>query len=199
MNKYQLQEWTTQLQYALVANQFCHFLSSKLKQYQKSNASVALDIINVFLLMIVTTVFFTVINYGVYKTSAQSFKLDVQPSFFIFFYYSISHLFCQSIDEVVPITNISRLILILEMLFSFSLIAILISLFFSIKYKRNSQEIDEAIRRIRESGVEMDGFIKDNYKLSVRDAIQELARLKVAFINIIFYLSTNIEADERND
>ncbi len=195
MNTNQLQTWSNNLQYSVVANRFCYFFSSKLKKYQKSNTSVAFDIVNIFVLTLITVVFFSVINLSLYKINVNSFTTTVQPDFFMFFYYSITGLFGRGIIEIVPVTNISRIISVLEMIFTFSLFGILVSLFLSVKEKRDSEEIDTAIKLIKDQGSEMETFIKDKYKLTINDAISELEKLKAGFIKFIFYLSRNIDLE----
>jgi hypothetical protein len=195
MTQDQLKLWASTLELSVVANRLRAFFSSKLKQYQKSNVTVALDIINVFTLTLITVLFFTAVNFALYKINPRFFDIRVQPSVFIFFYYSITNLLGRGINEVTPIANLSRLISVFEMLFALSSLGILISLFFSVKNKRDSEEIDTAISRIRREGTEMEAFIQQEYRLSVHDAIQELDRLKANMIKIIYYLSQNIDTD----
>lgn len=195
MNKGQLDTWILNLQFSVIANRFCYFLSSKLREYQKSNVTVAADIIRVFFLGLVTVFVFAFVNYGVYKAMPTAFKADADQKFFMFLYYSSSNLLDRSIFEIVPAAILSRLLAVLEMVFSFSLIAILISLLISVKNRRDSEEIDSTIQALRRHGADMEGFINDKYRMTVQGAILELERLKGAFIKVIYYFGQDIEND----
>lgn len=119
MNPQQLQTWTNNVQWLVMVNRFCYFFSSKLKDYQKSNITVGFDILNLFILTLVTVLFFGVINYGLYKSAAGSFTPTVPPTFFIFCYYSTANLFGRSINEVVPASDVTRFFPSLKCFFLF--------------------------------------------------------------------------------
>lgn len=82
------------------------------------------------------------------------------------------------------------------MLFSFSLIAVLIAVFFSVKSKRDSEEINSTINLIKSRGKEVDVFVQEKYKITVKAAILELERMKSAFLKVIIYLSSDVEIDD---
>jgi hypothetical protein len=195
MNESQLQNWTNQMQVLVLANRFCYFVSSKLKQYQRTNLSVASDLMNVFVLAGLTVLCFGLVNFALYKLNPGSFVVTDRPSVFLFYYYSTSRLFGQAIGEIVPIAAISRAIAVFETVTTFVLFGMLLSLFLSVKEKRDSEELDRAIALIKKQGAEMEGYIQTTYKLSVTNAINELNRMKAGFINVIVYLSNNIDTE----
>lgn len=194
MSEGQLQKWSTNLQFVVVINKVCYFLSSKLKDYQKSNINIFFITLNVIIILIFTIFSFTLINYGLYNIHPDYYIVNVvNHKFFNFFYYSFNAIHFNSISEIIPSSNFSRLLFILEQFFAFVLIGIFLTLFFSTKSQKESSEIDDVVEKIKEQGNQMGIFIQTEYNLSVDDAVNELEKLKAGFIKVIFYLIKNIK------
>ena len=51
MTDIQIQKWTNNLQYIVIFNRGCHFFSSKLQEYQKSNLNIVFYLLNLFILL----------------------------------------------------------------------------------------------------------------------------------------------------
>ena len=193
LDKEQLTKWTANLQTSIIFNRLCLFFSKKLRDYQKSKIVVISYVVSLLLLFIVTLISFSGINYGLYKINNEFYKYSDTPTFFAFFYYSVNNFFYNSIQEITPITTISRTVLMIEYFFTFLLIAILISLLFYIILERHKDDLDQLIEAIEKEGKQMEGFIKNEYKLNIEDAISELGKLKASFIDFIYRLSKHIE------
>lgn len=193
MTEGQLQTWTTNLQFAIIVNKSCYLLSSKLKGYQRSGINLIFNALSVVLLFLITIICFALINMALYKINPDYFRLvTVKPDFFEFFYYSFNCLCFNSINEIISISNTTRLFSMIEQSFALLLGAVFITLFLSIKTERESKDIDDIISKIKEQGDNMESFIQTEYKLTIGDAITELERLKAGMIKIIFYLTKNI-------
>jgi hypothetical protein len=195
MDNNQLQLWSNSLQMPVITNRFCYFLSSKLKEYQRSNISVATDLVTLFVLIVLTVIVFAAVNFALYKAVPGSYAATEQPTFFLFCYYSMSRLFGQGIGELSPAVLMSRICAVLEMVASVSLLGILMSLCLSVKERQDAEELDRTVALIKRHGVEMEGYIRDTYKLTVVDAIAELERLKAGLVRLIAYLSDNIDLE----
>lgn len=193
LSKTQLEKWGSNLETLVIFNRSCYFLSSKLNEYQKSNFKLVFYIANLFILITLTTFIFAVANFGLYKINPNHFQITINPDFFIFIYYSISNLFARSVNEIVPFATISRVFSMIQLLFSFLLLVIIVTLVFSFQNQRDSNQIIEAINHIKEQGIEMDNYIQDEYKLTIEQSITELEKIKVSSIKIIYYLIQNTD------
>ena len=193
MSNAQLQKWSEKLQVVVIANKVCYFLSSKLRNYQKSRVGLIFNIFNVILLLISTVLCFSLINFGIYKIYPEFYQLNsISSGFFSFFYYSFNAIHFNSINEVMAVNNYSRAIFLLEQFFALILGGIFFTLFLSTKNERESSDIDELIKQIKEQGDGVSEFMEAEYKLSINDAIKEIERLKGGMIKVISYLSKNI-------
>ncbi|XOB41392.1 MAG: hypothetical protein ACKKMW_01530 [Candidatus Nealsonbacteria bacterium] len=194
LDKKQLEKRTTNLQTSVLFNRICFFAAKKLRDYQDSGFNVMSYILNVLLLIILTVFSFAVINFGLFKISDGFFSYSAVPKFFTFFYYSFNNLLFNSIKEIAPIMPISQIVLMIEQFFAFILVVIFISLLFSIRNQKHTEELNEAIKGIEAQGVEIEGFIKDEYKInSIEDAMVELKKMKAGLIKFIYKITENIK------
>ncbi|PIR69624.1 MAG: hypothetical protein COU47_01835 [Candidatus Niyogibacteria bacterium CG10_big_fil_rev_8_21_14_0_10_46_36] len=194
LDKKQLEKWTTSLQTSVLFNRVCLFTAKKLRNYQNSGFDVVSDVLTIILLILMTVFSFSMINFGLYKINHDVFTLSTSPSFFTFFYYSFNNLWLNSINEVVPIMPVSQVTFMIESLFSFFLIAIFLSLLFSVKSKRHEEELNEVIRGIEGQGKDMEHFIKDEYRInSIEDAMAELDKLKASLAKFLYKISESIK------
>jgi len=194
LNEKQLEKWTMNLQLSVLFNRLCLFTAKKLRDYQKSRLNIISYVVTLLLLVIITITTFGTIFYGLYKINASFFNLKVEPTFFIFFYYSFNKLLFNAISEVMPIMTISQVTAMVESFFALFLIAIFVSLLISVRSKRYSDELNKVIKEIEKEGESMESFINNEYKIkSIREAISELERLKAGLVNFIYQITKSIE------
>lgn len=193
--------WANSLQFAIILNRGCKFLSRKIEDYQRSRLTALFYALNFLMLTVVSIFMFSLINYGLYKIDPHNYVVSTKPNFFIFFFYSANTLWGHGINEIVASANMSRAFFLCELFFTFLLVVILITLGASVKNEREADEIKKTITTIRSQGEEMRLFIREQYGLSIEDAINRLIAANLAgLINIINFLSIdddkNIPANE---
>ncbi len=108
MTDIQIQKWTNNLQYIVIFNRGCHFFSSKLQEYQKSNLNIVFYLLNLFILLFVTVLFFGGINYALYKVNPSSYLVTETQYFYGFIYYSFNTIFLGSIREITPSGSVAH-------------------------------------------------------------------------------------------
>lgn len=195
LDKGQLEKRTSNLQLSVLFNRTCLFTARKLRDYQNSGLNTISGILTVLLLILLTIVSFAAINYALYKIDPGLFEVSVsQAGFFIFFYYSFNNLLFNSIKEVVPIMPISQAASMAESFLAFFLVVIFVSIILSVRSQRYSEELNQAIDRIENEGMDMERFIRTEYSVGgIDDAILELEKVKATFISFIFKISKNIK------
>lgn len=193
MSEPQLQKYTQNLQTAVVANKICYFLASKLKNYQKSKIGIISGILSVLFLFLITVFSFGLISFAFEKIYPGFYQIiSMNNSFFTFFYFSFNMMLNNHISGVIELSNYARSISMIEQTFSLLIISMFLSLFVAIKNERETNEIDEVIKKIKEQGDEMGNFIEAEYNLTIEEAINMLTNVKSAMLKIIMYLTKNI-------
>ena len=178
----------------MVFNRVALFYAKKLRLYESSPVSFISGIITTFALLVITAISFAAINYAVYKTDPKLFSITSEPSFSIFVYYSFKNLFLSSINEITPVAGLSRAVSLAGNLFFFFLASILVSLVFQVRTQRYSTELNDAISGVENEGLEMERFIRREYKLdSIDDAMAELEKGKAAFLKFLVYLTSGLK------
>jgi len=81
-----------------------------------------------------------------------------------------------------------------ESFFALFLVVIFVSLLLSVRSQRHSEELNEVIKGIEEQGTEMEGFIKDEYRInSIEDALMELQKLKAGMAKFLYKITESIK------
>ncbi|MBI2471883.1 MAG: hypothetical protein HYV59_11680 [Planctomycetes bacterium] len=194
LNQEQLETWTENLQMSVLFNRVCLFIAKKLKNYQSSGLNIITYVLTILFLIVLTVFSFAVINYGLFKIDSGLFSYSTTPSFYTFFYYSFNNLFFNSIREITPILFISQTISMIEYFLALFLIVIFVSLLFSVRSQRHTEELSELIKEITDQGKYMESFIKGEYKInSINDAMEELKKLKASMIKLIYKITESIQ------
>jgi hypothetical protein len=81
----------------------------------------------------------------------------------------------------------------IEEFFSLFLGVILVTLIFSTKNEKHSNELNEVIINIKKQAEEMESHIKDEYNLPIENAIKELEKVKTSLVKSIYWFSKYIE------
>jgi hypothetical protein len=194
LDQKQLEKWTTNLQNSVLFNRICLFAAKKLRDYQNSGLNIVSYILTILLLIALTIFSFATINFGLFKIDNNFFSYPTIPNFFTFFYYSFNNLVFNSIKEIAPVIPMAQTISMIESFFALILVAIFISLLLSVRSQRHKEELNEVINNIEAQGTEIEGFIKDEYKInSIEDAMVELGKLKAGLVKFIYKITESIK------
>ena len=194
LDQKQLEKWSTNLQTSVLFNRVCLFTGKKLRDYQISGLNIVSYVLIILLLVALTIFTFAAVNYGLFKIDNSFFGYKASPSFFIFFYYSFNNLLFNSIQEIVPATPVSQIVSMVESFFALFLVVILVSLLLSVRSQRHVEELNVVIEGIEKQGKEMEGFIRDEYKISnIEDAMAELEKLKAGMTKFLYKITESIK------
>lgn len=194
LDQKQMETWTANLQMSVLFNRVCLFAAKKLRDYQNSGLNVISYVLTILVLIVLTVFSFAAINYGLFKIDSGLFSYSATPNFFTFSYYSFNNLLFNSIREITPILPISQTVSMIEYFLALFLVVIFVSLLFSVRSQRHTEELNELIKEIVGQGKDMEGFIKDEYKInSIDDAMVELEKLKAGMIKFIYKITESIQ------
>lgn len=185
-------KWIANLQQAMIFNRICYFVSSKLRDFQKSKINTVYYLLNFLIVVVSTVIVFSFANYGLYKIDPGSFHWVTPPSFITFFNYSINTLFTNNIAEFYASSPLANFLSTAEIVCAFFLLFIMFFLVTTIQSSRHNEELGVVIDSIYKQGKDLDVFIESEYQISVSMAMVELQKAKAGFVGFIFYLSTNV-------
>jgi hypothetical protein len=189
----QLEKWVTDVQQLVLFNRICLFVAKGLKSYQESGINIVSFIISILFLALYTIFSFALINFGVYKINSDFFAFSQVPTFFTFFYYSFNLLLLNSVQELFAIAPVSQTILMIESFFGLFLVAIFVSLVFSVKSQKYVDELNHAINKLTEEGDRMEQHIKEHYGLdNIPAALEALQKLKSSLVDLLYKITNTI-------
>jgi hypothetical protein len=190
LDETQLTKWQSNLGSVVLFNRICLFAAEKLKVYQNSSLEIVSGVFNILGLIIFTTLSFAAINLALYRIQAENFEIMALPTVFRFIYYSFNTVLFSSIREITPVMPVSQLISMIEKFCALFLIAIFVSLVFTVRGQRYSRELDEAIAVFESEGCRVEKLILSQYGIrTINEAIDELERIKSSFVKLIFFFS----------
>ncbi|HEX9750452.1 MAG TPA: hypothetical protein VGB22_04060 [candidate division Zixibacteria bacterium] len=193
LDEEQIQKRVATLQTPVLFNRVCCFVAKKLRDYQNSGLNIMLYGMTILFMIILTTLSFSAINFAVFKINEGLFEFTYDPNYFTFIFYSFNNLLFNSIRDLGPIGMLSQAVSMIQSLFSFSLVAILVTLFFSLRNQRYTEELNEVISGMETEGHEMERFIIDEYRLgSIEEAMAELQNAKASFAKFIYKISESL-------
>lgn len=197
MKDAQLEKWITNVQQLVLYNRLCLFVAKGLKAYQESGINIVSFILSILFLALYTIFTFALINFGVYKINSDFYSFAYAPTFFTFFYYSFNLLLLNSVQEVVAIAPLSQTIVMIESFFGLFLVAIFISLVFSVKSQKYVDELNDAIQKLKEEGLRMEEHIKENYGLdSIASALEALQKLRSSSVDLLYTITNTLGKDK---
>lgn len=193
LDEKQLEKWVTGVQTFVLFNRTCLFVARKLKAYQGSGLNVVSSVLIILVLIGLTIFSFAAVNFGLYKIDQHFFAFSAVPTFFTFFYYSFNNLLFNPIQDIVAVTPISQIGSMTEFSFALFLIAIFVSLVLSVRSQRQIDELNEVIKSLEEQGTEMEGHIRDRYKLNnIEEAMTALQKLNSIFTDLLYKITESI-------
>ncbi len=193
MEEKQIEKWTTNLQQLVLFNRLCLFISKGLKSYRESGINLVSLIISILFLALYTVFSFALINFGLYKIDSNLYSFTHAPTFFTFFYYSFNLLLLNSIQEITAVLPLSQTVLMVESFYGLFLVAIFISLIFSVKSQKYTDELNEAIKDLTEEGLRIEQHIKEQYDLdNISAALEALQKVKASIVDWLYTLTKTI-------
>ena len=194
MDEMQIEKWTTNVQTFVLYNRVCLFVAKRLKSYQDSGFNIVSSVIAILLLVVFTVLSFALVNFGLFKISQHFFISSIVPTFFNFFYYSFNVLLFNLIPDIVATTPTSQVVSMTESFFALFLIAIFVSLVLSFRSQKDANELNDLIKDLNEEGIEMEGYIREKYRVNnVEEAMEVLQKLKASFTDFLYKITEGIK------
>jgi hypothetical protein len=171
-----------------VYNRLFLFSAFKLKRIQESRAMDMYLIASLLGTIFVTTVVFAFEYYALNQIDPASFSGTIDRSFYFFFYASFNTLLTVSFGDFTPISTVARLLTSLQL---FTWLLIFVILFFvitTIIRERFQQHAIALVRQISSEGAAIEEIILEEYKLSLKDAEEQVKKDSPGIVKLVDYL-----------
>jgi len=182
------------LENILLFDRLWYFVASKLRDFKKSKILIAFCFGKLFYTMVITVIVFALLNYTTYKISPNSFVIPQNSTgIFSFLYYSFNTIFTNSLADFYPIGAFARLLNSAEIFSGFMIVVILFFVITTVVKEKHTEELDGMIEVAKIHGQELDIIIRDEYKLTIDDAIKEVEKIKGSMLKLIYYFTSQID------
>lgn len=180
------------LQWLLIFNKGCHFMTSKLRYLQKSGIIFLSYSIKLFYSFFLVIFIFAFQYFALYKIDPNSFSGHPKGKLIYFFYYSFNTLFTNSVADFHPESSFAKLFSTVEIFFGLLILVILFFLLFTIVREKHKTEIDESILALERQGSELEKIVDTEYQMTIQQALDEVEKMKGSMLKIIYYFMSNI-------
>ncbi len=184
----------SKLENILLFDRLWYFIASRLRDFKKSKILIVFCFGKLFYTMVITIIVFALLNYATYKISPNSFVIPRNSTgIFSFLYYSFNAIFTNSIADFYPAGALARFLNSAEIFSGFMIVVILFFVITTVVKEKHTEELNGMIEVARMHGQELDIIIRDEYKLTIDDAIKEVEKIKGSALKLIYYFTSQID------
>jgi hypothetical protein len=178
---------------AVLSHRLLNFWAYQLERYRRSPASVLLNGIAYLWLLFRVVVGVTLMNVALYHADAHAYAYKSAPTLLEFVRYVIAGLYGTEIQAVQPKSQLANGLSVATFLVGVVVLgSAILSSFLSFRASRDDSEIKSVIGEIKREGDDLDLQVRENFDVSVPEAMQRLEELKFGLMGVITALSTRI-------
>jgi hypothetical protein len=178
---------------AVLSHRLLNFWAYQLERYRRSPASVLLNGVAYLWLLCRAIVGLTLMNVALYHADAHAYTYESGPTFLEFVRYVIAGLYGSEIKAVQPKSQLANGLSIAT--FAGGVVVLgsaILSSFLSFRASKDDSEIKSVIGDIRREGEGLDRQVRENFDVTVPEAMQRLDELKFGLMGVITAVSTRI-------
>ena len=178
---------------SVLSHRLLNFWAYQLERYRRSPASVLLNGLAYLWLLFRTVMGLTLMNVALYHADAHAYVHKSAPTFLEFVRYVIAGLYGSEIQAMQPKSQLANALAVAT--FAVGVVVLgsaILSSFLSFRASRDDSEIQSVIGEIKREGETLDQQVRENFDVSVPEAIQRLDELKFGLMSLITALSTRI-------
>jgi hypothetical protein len=178
---------------AVLSHRALNFWAYQLEKYRRSPASLFFNALSYLWLLVRAVVALSFLNIAIYHADAGAYTYQHAPSFLVFVRYVIAGLYGSEIDALHPASELANAVSIATFVVGVIILgAVALSSVLSFRASRDESEIKDIISQIKSDGDRLDARVREEYEVSVPEAIERLEELKFGLMGLITAISTRI-------
>lgn len=192
-NEQQQQAFIQNLANGVIAHRTLNYWAYQLERYRRSPASLIFNVLAFLWLVVRLVVGLALLNVALYHADVHAFEVHGSHSFFVFIRYVISGLQGGEIAAIHAKSEFANGLGILTFGAGVLLLgSLLVSSALAFRAARDESEIGETVAEIKREGDQLDAQLRENYDVSVNEAIVRLRQLRYGLLGVITFLSSRI-------
>ena len=165
---------------AVLSHRLLNFWAYQLDRYRRSPASVLLNGLAYLWLLFRAVVGLTLMNFALYHADSHAYAYKSAPTFLEFVRYVISGLYGTEIQAVQPKSQVAEALSVAT--FAVGVVVLgsaILSSVLNFRASRDDSEIKSVIGEIRREGDVLDRQVRENFDVSVSEAMTRLEELNL--------------------
>jgi hypothetical protein len=188
--------FTNNLANGVLVHRVLSYWAYQLERYRRSPASLIFNLLSYLWLVIRVIVGLALVNLALYHARSSDFSFQNNDTFLLFVRYVIASLYGSEIGGLHGSGTVPDGIDILTFIAGFVLVGgFVVSSALAFRASREESEIRETVAEIKRESKRLDERLRENYAVSVAEAMLRLEQLKAGLLGVIRFISTRIPDD----
>jgi hypothetical protein len=191
--------FTNNLANGVLAHRILSYWAYQLERYRRSPSSLIFNLLSYLWLVVRVVVGLALVNLALYHAHPSDFTLKNSDTFLLFVRYVIASLYGSEISGLHGSGTVADATNILTFIAGFVLVGgFVVSSALTFRASREESEIRETVAEIKRESKRLDERLRENYAVSVAEAMLRLEQLKAGLLGVIRFIATRIpdEFDE---
>jgi hypothetical protein len=191
--------FTNNLANGVLAHRVLSYWAYQLERYRRSPASLIFNLLSYLWLIVRVVGGLALANLALYHARPSDFHFQSSDTFLLFVRYVIASLYGSEISGLHGTGTVPDAIDILTFIAGFVLVGgFVVSSALAYRASREESDIRETVAEIKRESKRLDERLRENYAVSVAEAMLRLEQLKAGLFGVIRFISTRIpdEFDE---
>lgn len=161
------------------------YLSKNISGFNGKRAFVISWIYQLFVCIIFSLIYFTFINYQLYKIDNSNFTINEVPSIFNFGYYTLKCITFGGVDTLKPVSSYAKSVeIITYLLVGILLLLVCVSIFFSVKQDKITSNIQITSNVCKKQNELILQYLQDEYGTDISNVKNEITSISKSVENI---------------
>lgn len=189
----QQMQFTNALGMAVMFHRGLYYWAYQLEKYRRSSATLLLTAISYLWLAARVIASFTLLNIALYHGDPHAFRYNEAPTAITFVHYVIASLYGAEISMLQAHSQLTEgLAVITFPVAGLLVVSLLLSLAVTYRSSRDESDIRDTINTLKSEGARLRDQLRENYDVSVAEAVARLEQLKYAMLGVLRFLAANV-------
>jgi hypothetical protein len=192
--KSELETFINELGQSIVINRAMYFWAYQIDKYRKSAASLIAACIQYVALFLSTAIVYSLVNRAIFRTAAGEYTWTGGfPSAFRITLYSFGSLVFNSRSGIEATGNMASAVSVIAGVMGVVfLVGLMLSAAISSRLKNDDEGTQTLIATLKSRASAQEGYFRQNFAISMDEAIQRMQAVGYAFSGIIGFLASSI-------
>jgi hypothetical protein len=186
-------QFTSALGMAVIFHRGMYYWAYQLERYRRSSATLILTAISYLWLVVRVVAGFALLNIAIYHGDPHAFAYSEAPRTVTIVHHVIANLYGSEILSLEARSQLAEALAVLTFVVAGLVVLSLgLSLVLAYRSSRDESDIRDAITTLKGEGAKLSDRLRENYDVSVSEAVARLEQLRYGLLGVLRFLAANV-------